>query len=136
MVTKNTITRLCQSRDYHNQQCTSPQTKAPRFETVFSSRPQICFQTCRVIQHFSTPEIYTPDIVQTLPQVSKSDIYLKLYLYPSHHSFAEMHSYRNLLQAKPAAPISLIKTSAFYIHFQKKNLPTRSLLNGLRKHFW
>ena len=68
------------SRDCYNQQCALPETKAPRLETGFSSRPQICFQTCGTIKHFSTPEIFTLDIGQILPQVSKSDVCVEIIL--------------------------------------------------------
>ena len=66
------------SRARYNLQHASQQTKVPRLEIIFSSKLQLCFQTCGVIQHFSTPGIVTPDIVQTLPQVGKSDIYLEI----------------------------------------------------------
>ena len=62
------------SRHRHNQQGTSPETKAPKLETVFTSRPQIYFQFCSIIEHFSTSETFTPDIGHILPQVSKSHI--------------------------------------------------------------
>ena len=39
---------------------------------------QICFQTCGTTEYFSTPEIFTPDIGQIMPQVSKSDVCVEI----------------------------------------------------------
>ena len=61
------------SRD-HNQQCSSPETKAPKLETVFTSRSQIYFQSCSIIEHFAPLRFFTQDICHILPQVSKSDV--------------------------------------------------------------
>ena len=69
-------------REYHHQTLPRAETiltnnthcqklKLLNWKQFFTSRPQICFQSCSTIEHFPYMEVFTPDICHILPQVSK-----------------------------------------------------------------